>query len=250
MAERRLEGKVALVTGAASGIGRAAARTFADEGSHVAMVDKNGDGLSETAKMIKESGGSSESFQFDLMNWQGISGLVASILGKPGHIDILLNIAGISEGVDFLEVDGQLWDDIMTVDLRAPFILMQEVGKHMIARGGSGKMVNVSSSSALRASSIAVVYSTAKAGLIQLTRIASQKFGPHDINVNVILPGFTDTPMMEFAPKEWISEGPLANPFKRISTPEEVAKIILFLCLPESRQITGHQVNTSAGSLV
>jgi NAD(P)-dependent dehydrogenase (short-subunit alcohol dehydrogenase family) len=250
MTDGSLTGKVALITGAASGIGRAAALLFAATGASVAMVDKNLLGMIETGTAIKAAGGRCDEFLFDLRQLSAIPKLVHFILDRLNRVDILLNIAGVTEGADFLDVDDVLWNEILAVNTRAPFILMQEVGRHMIARGGGGKIVNVSSSSSFRASPVAAAYSTSKAALNQLTRVASQKLASFNINVNAVVPGFTDTSMMAGAPREWIKEGPLANPFQRISTPADVARVMLFLSLPDSRQMTGQLVHTSAGAVV
>jgi NAD(P)-dependent dehydrogenase (short-subunit alcohol dehydrogenase family) len=214
------------------------------------LVDKNTAGMEETSAMIKAAGhGITENFTYDLMNWTGLASLVSSIIAKCGRVDILLNIAGVSEGKNIMDVDAALWDEVFTVNMRSPFILMQEVGKHMIARGGGGKIVNVSSSAAYRASFTPTVYSTSKAGINQLTRVMGHALAKHDINVNAVVPGFTETAMTTPLPREWIKEGALANPFKRISTPEDVAGVMLFLCQPASRQISGQMIHTSAGAV-
>jgi NAD(P)-dependent dehydrogenase (short-subunit alcohol dehydrogenase family) len=249
MTEKSLSGQVALITGAASGIGRAAARIFAAAGAQIAMVDKNGAGLAEVSKEIHAIGTRGESFTFDLMNWNYIPGLVKTIVAKFGKIDLLLNIAGVSEGKEFLDMDAATWDEVLTVNLRSPFVLMQEVGRHMIERGGGGKMVNVSSQAAYRGSFSNTAYGASKAALNHLTRVAAATFGKYDVNVNAVVPGFTDTPMTAPLPREWIKDSPLANPFHRISTPEDVANVMLFLCQPMSRQIHSQMIHTSAGAV-
>ncbi|MBY0400629.1 SDR family oxidoreductase, partial [Myxococcota bacterium] len=171
-------------------------------------------------------------------------------------IDILVNAAGIAgEEADVLTQSEANWDRVLAIDLKAPFRLIQEVGRHMVARGGGGRIVNVTSSSAHRARRVMAPYGAAKAGLAQLTRTAAADLGRYDINVNAVAPGVTMTPMTatigdeaEFA--KVIAEGPLANLLGRASKAEDVADAIVYLCLPGSRQITGQTIHTSAGAIV
>jgi NAD(P)-dependent dehydrogenase (short-subunit alcohol dehydrogenase family) len=132
---------------------------------------------------------------------------------------------------------------------------MKHVARHMIERGGGGRIVNISSSSAFRARNSRIAYATSKAALVQLTRCAAAELGRHDINVNAVAPGITKTGMTRaFGGDEALlriaSSGPLENLFHRVSEPADVAAAILFLCLPASRQITGQTIHTSAGAVV
>lgn len=141
----------------------------------------------------------------------------------------------------------------MAVNLRAPFFLIRAFGTHMAERGGGGKIVNVSSSAAFRATSSPAIYAATKAGINGLTRAAAADLGRHDVNVNAVAPGLTRTPMV--APDDetfmrTFTSAPLGNLLGRPSEAEDVANVIVFLCLPESRQITGQVVNTSAGLVV
>jgi NAD(P)-dependent dehydrogenase (short-subunit alcohol dehydrogenase family) len=145
---------------------------------------------------------------------------------------------------------------VLAIDLTAPFLLLQAVGRRMIARGQGGSIVNVGSSSAYRAVSSGAAYGAAKAGLGSLTRSAAWEFGPHGVNVNLVAPGVTRTPITESAfggpdgMAAAVREGPLANLLGRVSEPADVAAVIGFLCLPGARQITGQVVHTSAGAIV
>lgn len=250
-----LADKVALVTGGASGIGAATVALFAREGATVVAVDRDAAGLARVVEEVEKAGGKARAKPFDLADTAGIPGLVAEVLEAESRIDLLANCAGIYGGAgSVLELTEETWDIVHTIDLKAPFLLIQHVGRHMVERGGGGRIVNVSSTAAFRAKGTPATYGAAKAGLLQLTRSAAADLGPYDINVNAVAPGATLTPMTrEFGDAEALAaavkEGPLENLLQRVSLPEDVAAAILFLCLPASRQITGHTIHTSAGNV-
>ncbi|MFO0690390.1 MAG: SDR family oxidoreductase [Myxococcota bacterium] len=256
MGEAMLAGKVALVTGAASGIGEATAKMLAGHGAAVAVLDREPAGLERVVSAIHEAGAQATAHRVDLAQIDAIPTVVAEVLRAHGRIDILVNAAGISgEEADVLHQSEANWDRVLAIDLKAPFRLIQEVGRHMVARGSGGRIVNVTSSSAHRARRVMAPYGAAKAGLAQLTRTAAADLGRYDINVNAVAPGVTMTPMTatigdeaEFA--KVIAEGPLSNLLGRASKPEDVADAIVYLCLPGSRQITGQTIHTSAGAVV
>lgn len=245
-----LKGKTAIVTGAASGIARATATALARADADLVLIDRDAAGLDATASLLRTFDVACSLFTFDLMNWADIPSLVQSILARVGQVDILVNAAGIADGGKGLwEVEDELWDRVQTINLRSPFILMREVSRHMAERGMGGKIVNVSSSSAYRRDMIPPLYGSAKVGLDLITRSAAGELGRHNINVNSVVPGYTRTPIVGEANEDYVKAGPLANMFGRISEPEDVANAILFLTLPESRQITGQIIHTSAGNI-
>ena len=251
-----LAGQVALITGGASGIGEATVGLFHDAGAHVAILDRDAEAAKRVAKAIERAGGTATPHVVDLCDIASIPGAVAEVLARHGRIDALVNAAGIAgdEG-EILTQSEQNWDRVLTINLKAPFRLIQEVGRHMVERGGGGRIVNVTSSSGHRARRSVAPYGSAKAGLAQLTRTAAADLGRHGINVNAVAPGVTATPMTRMIGDEAdfqrvISEGPLANLTGRVSQPEDVADAILYLCLPGSRQITGQTIHTSAGAVV
>ena len=191
-------------------------------------------------------------------NGGSLTGLVSSVLEAFGRIDILVNSAGITgtsatqpqSTTDF--TDAQL-DAILAINLRAPLILVREVGRHMVARGGGGRIVNVSSSAAFRATTTPPIYAASKAGINALTRSAAADLGPHGVNVNSVAPGPTRTSMFANADQHLEAaskSGPLANLTQTVSEPDDVAAVIRFLCLPDSRQMTGQVLHTSAGLVV
>lgn len=256
MAQGRLDGAVALVTGGASGIGRATALALAREGAAVAVVDRDEAGAKATVSQVQELGADAVAVTLDLVRTEEIPGAVEQVLGTLGRIDLLVNAAGVfGDDASILDFEASVWDLVQTVNLKAPFLLMQQVARHMVERGGGGRIVNVSSSSAFRAARSPVAYGSSKAAIVQLTRSAAAELAPHDINVNAVAPGLTATPMTsrvgdEAAHDVAVSEGPLANLFQRVSQPEDVAETIVFLCLPASRQLTAQCLHTSAGAVV
>ena len=251
MIEISIAGQVAFVTGGASGIGRAAAKALARADATVALVDRDGAGAEAAAADIREAGGTCEVFTLDLTDHASIPGVVAAVLERFGRIDILVNAAGIADNTTSInDLGGEMWDKVFATNLKAPFLLIKEVTRHMVARGGGGKIVNVSSSSSFRGKRSGAAYSSSKSGINQLTRIVAGEFGAHDINVNCVVPGMTNTAMIGAANHDLVKEGPLANFMGRISEAEDVGNVILFLCTPMSRQITGQMIHTSAGAIV
>jgi NAD(P)-dependent dehydrogenase (short-subunit alcohol dehydrogenase family) len=250
-----LKGKVALVTGGASGIGAATVALLAAEGATVVAFDVDADGLARVVSRVAERGGVARARRVDLGESARIREAVEEVVREEGRIDILVNCAGVfGEGRSILELSEKDWDRVQAINLKAPFLLIQAVGRHMVERGGGGRIVSVSSSSAFRAPRVPANYGASKAGIGQLTRSAAADLGPYDINVNAVAPGLTATPMTtDFGDgavlERAVADGPLANLLQRVSQPEDVAATILFLCLPASRQITGQTIHTSAGAV-
>lgn len=251
-----LRGKGAIVTGGASGIGRATVLALAQAGAKVAVLDRDDEGVRATVAAVQKAGGEAISVTIDLAKTAEIESHVTNILKQLGRIDILINCAGVTGRFQtLLDMDEQNWDFVQAVNLKAAMLMMKHVARHMIDRGGSGRIVNISSSSAFRARNSPIAYASSKAALVQLTRSAAAELGPHDINVNAVAPGITATAMTQVigdaeALQRVASSGPLENLFHRVSQPEDVAAAILFLCLPASRQITGQTIHTSAGAVV
>jgi NAD(P)-dependent dehydrogenase (short-subunit alcohol dehydrogenase family) len=250
-----LAGKVAIVTGGASGIGRATVRALAETGAAIAVLDRDDAGIARVAAEVEKFGGHALAITIDLAQTSLLGGVVEDVIRRLSRIDILVNCAGVARFQSLLDSDEATWDLIQTVNLKAPMLMMKHVARHMIDRGDGGRIVNISSSSAFRAQNSPIAYATSKAALVQLTRSAAAELGRYDINVNAIAPGITATAMTRMlgdaeALQNAASTGPLENLFHRVSQPEDVAAAILFLCLPASRQITAQVVHTSAGAVV
>jgi NAD(P)-dependent dehydrogenase (short-subunit alcohol dehydrogenase family) len=250
-----LAGKVAIVTGGASGIGRATVLALAETGAAIAVLDRDDAGIARVAAEVEKFGRHALAITIDLAQTSLLGGVVENVIRRLSRIDILVNCAGVARFQSLLDSDEATWDLIQTVNLKAPMLMMKHVARHMIDRGGGGRIVNISSSSAFRAQNSPIAYASSKAALVQLTRSAAAELGRYDINVNAIAPGITATAMTRMlgdaeALQNAASTGPLENLFHRVSQPEDVAAAILFLCLPASRQITAQVVHTSAGAVV
>jgi NAD(P)-dependent dehydrogenase (short-subunit alcohol dehydrogenase family) len=251
-----LDGQIAAVTGAGSGIGRATVRALARSGAGVAVIDRDAGGAERVAKEAEQAGAAAGAFVVDLVDRGAIGPLVGAVLEQFGRIDILVNSAGISAAPhSALDFSDDTFDAVMNTNVRAPFLLTRAVGTHMVERGGGGRIVNLSSSAAFRATASPAVYAASKAAINGLTRAAAADLGPYDVNVNAVAPGMTKTPMTagigdDEAYQQIVSSGPLENLLHRASEAEDVANVILFLCLPESRQITGQVLHTSAGTVL
>lgn len=254
MDHRGLTGKVALITGAGSGIGRETALLLASQGASIAVIDLDAVGAESVATEIEAAGSTAVAIPVDISDPDAIARCVTTVLERLGRIDILVNNAGVPSNLSFLESTLELWERIQAVNLRAPFLFIQAVARHMIERGGGGKIVNLSSSAAFRGERSNACYAASKAGVCALTRTAAAEFGRYDINVNTVAPGLTRTAMSAGHDPDTlralVQSGPLANYLGRLSEPEDVANVIAFLCSDASRQITGQTLHTSAGVIV
>lgn len=245
-------GKTALITGAASGMGRATAKAFAAEGATVILLDVNRPALKD---VLAEIGGKGTIAAVDLRDPDATEQTARSAITQAGGVDVLVNAAGWSTtGDTVMAMAPSHWADLVMVNMISGALLVRIAAEDMIARKVSGRIVNVASSSAFRAQFVPAGYAAAKAGVMAFTRAAAAELGLHDINVNAIVPGVTLTPMLPWQDAETIrsmvTTGPTANLLHRASEAEDVANVILFLCRPESRQITGQGIHVSAGAVV
>lgn len=246
------DGRIALVTGGASGIGRAIAEGFAESGATVVILDRNAEAAAEVIDAQTARDRTVVFEKTDLRDATAIPAVVDRVLKKLGRIDFLVNAAGVIEYVELMDVTPEGWDMVMDINVKAAVFLTQAVAKHMIGRGDGGRIVNIASGYAVMPGP-PVAYSCSKAALAHLSRVSARTLGPHDINVNTVAPGITRTPMVvnRVASAFNQTEGGVTsnNMLGRVSEPEDVAGMVLFLCAPESRQITAQLVYTGGGAL-
>lgn len=250
-----LDGQVAIVTGAASGIGEAVAENLARIGADIAMLDRAGDGARRVADRIARIGRRAVAIEIDLGQSERIAGVVADVLDRFGRIDILVCSAanmGMRRPTTVLELAEADWDGVYAVNVKAPLLLMKHVAAHMVSRGGGGRIVNITSGGAFRATA-RPSYGSSKAALTQLSRTAAAELGPHGITVNCVAPGVTATPVAltthgeEGLRRLVRGDGPQSNLLGRVARAEDVASAVTYLCLPEALQITAQTIHVNGG---
>jgi NAD(P)-dependent dehydrogenase (short-subunit alcohol dehydrogenase family) len=257
-----LAGQVAIVTGGATGIGLATSLLFGRHGASVAVFGRSEASGQEALRQLGELGTEALFVPIDLSDAGAIAPAVAKVVDRFGSIDILVNNAatrGIGEpsGITRLfDITVENWDWVQAVNLRAPLLLIQEVGRLLVDQGRGGRIVNVTSAAAFQAARCSPPYAASKAALTSLTRTAAAELGPHGINVNAVAPGITKTPFRAARVGDddvfvkIVSKGPMENLLHTVPESEDVAEAVLFLCLPASRQITAQTIHTSAGFIL
>ncbi len=249
-----LESKVAVVTGAASGIGRGIARRLAEMGAFVALLDISDTKGRETESEISAANGKARFFKCDVCSGADCRRAVESVVAANGKIDILCNCAGIAIRKDVVELSEAEWDRALDVTLKSVYVLSHEVVPHMI-RGGGGSIVNIGSGWSLKGGPRAAAYCAAKGGVVNLTRAMAIDHGKHNIRVNCVCPGDVDTPLLRGEcdqlgqPMADFMREAANRPLARIGTPEDVANAVLFLVSPMSSWITGAALVVDGGGL-
>lgn len=240
----RLQGKVSVVTGGASGIGRQTALTLAREGSKVAIVDIKRD---EGEKTAKEVGGAF--FYCDLVQISGIAGVLDQINERFGGLDILVNCAGLANRTPIEDISEEEWDLLNNVNLKAAFFASKEACRIMKAQGTAGKIVNMASIRGLQADGRHTIYDVTKAGMLAMTRSFAVAFAKDGIKVNAVCPGYVLTPMTEhnLNRKDWYAWICERIPVGRLTEMQEVADAVLFLASDEAKGITGQQIVVDGG---
>lgn len=248
----RFDGKVAIVTGAGRGMGRAVALLLGREGAKVAVNDINGPSAKAVAEEIRLFGAEAIDVPGDVSSAEDVSRAVEETISRFGRIDILVNNAGISSTTRPLETIGDdEWSKVMDVNLKGVFLFMRAVLPHMKTQK-SGKIVNVSSSAGRSVSTFCGAHYTAsKAGVLGLSRHAALEAAPFNVNVNAVAPGTIDTPMLrEDASEERIAEEARNIPLGRLGTEEDEANLVAFLVSEEASFITGATIDINGGDLI
>jgi len=241
----RLQNKVAIVTGASMGIGRATALSLAQEGASVIINARNAEPANKILEEIKKSGWEAKVCLADVGQKSEAGELIDNAVKEYGRLDILVNNAGIYANELLGEMADEQWDDIIRVNLTGTFHCCRFASEHMIKQG-YGKIVNVSSYAGIQGMPTQSNYSAAKAGVIGFTKALAKELGPHGVTANVIAP-FAMTRLLENAPKDFLAAWIEKTALKRVGEPVEVANLILFLASDESSYVTGQLINVDGG---
>ncbi len=250
----KLEGKVAIVTGAGSGIGRAIAVAFGREGGSVVIVDVNIDSARETEKWVSETGSRSISTRTDVTRWHDVDTMVTEVLEKFGRVDVLVNNVGTpgsQEATIVHTTPEDEWDRVIAVNLRSVYLCSKKIIPEMIRQGG-GKIINLSSTAGIVAFPGRAAYTASKGGVSLLTKAMALDYAKYKINVNALCPGMTETPMTK-----WRLDNPRLRkevedwiPWGKIGIPEDITGAAVFLASGDSDYVTGHLLVVDGGLLV
>jgi 3-oxoacyl-[acyl-carrier protein] reductase len=241
-----LEGKVALVTGAAQGIGRAVALLLARNSADIVISDINLEKAEETAKEVEAIGRRALALKANVASLDEVEHMIEAILERFGQIDILVNNAGIARDKLILRMTEEDWDAVLNVNLKGTFNCTKVVIRHM-SKQRRGKIVNIASVVGEMGNVGQANYSASKAGVIGFTKTVAREFAQRGINVNAIAPGYIETPMTEALPEKAKEELKRIIPMERLGQPDDIAEAVLFLVSDSSNYITGHVLNVNGG---
>jgi len=242
----RLAGKVALVTGAAQGIGKAVALLLARNGADIVVSDINLEKAEETVQEVQTLGRKALAVKVDVAKLDDVEKMVEAILAQFGRVDILVNNAGIARDKLILRMTEEDWDAVLNINLKGTFNCTKAVVRHM-SKQKSGKIVNIASVVGEMGNAGQGNYAASKAGVIGFTKTIAREFAQRGINVNAIAPGYIETPMTDALPEKVKEELKRMIPMDRLGKPEDVAETVLFLVSDSSNYITGQVLNVNGG---
>ena len=254
MTQGRIDGAIAIVTGASGGIAEGIAKTLAREGARVAVVSRGLERAQRVASEISAAGGGATAIAADVTRAADVRAMVAAVLDAHGRVDILVNgVGGFNGKAPIEDMTEAQWDDVMNLNMKSVFLCAQAVVRSMKDRR-SGRIINIGSQSGTAPNPHGISflpYGAAKAGLVGFTKHLAKELGPHGITVNVVSPGTTVTPRSakNLGP-EGLERVKSHNPMKTLIEPEDTAEAVLFLASDAGRYITGVNLSVNAGTLI
>jgi 3-oxoacyl-[acyl-carrier protein] reductase len=242
----KLNGKVAIVTGAGQGIGAATALKFAQEGATLALCDLNAEAVSSVVDACRAAGATAVGFSVNVANREAIQDMAASVRARFGRIDVLVNNAGITRDARLQKMTPEQFDQVIDVNLKGVFNATQAVVESMVEQN-AGVILNASSVVGIYGNFGQTNYAAAKFGVIGFTKTWSRELGPKGIRVNAVAPGFIDTPILATVPNEVLEKMCVQVSLRRLGKPEEIANIYAFLASDEASYINGAVIEASGG---
>jgi len=240
--------RVALVTGASRGIGKAIAERLASDGHHVVLVARSEDAIQNAADAINAAGGHAEACPCDLADDEAVDAMLAGVVDRHGRLDILVNNAGITRDGLILRMSDEDFDAVIGTNLRAAFRLCRAAARPMM-RGRWGRIINIGSVVGVMGNPGQSNYAAAKAGLIGMTRSIGKELGGKGITANVVAPGFIETDMTDALPEQLVQEAVARLPLRRLGRPEEIAHAVAYLASEQGGYVTGHVLAVDGGML-
>jgi NAD(P)-dependent dehydrogenase (short-subunit alcohol dehydrogenase family) len=246
-----VNGRTAIVTGAASGIGKSTVLMFAAAGARVVAVDMDAKGAEATVEEAKGNGGDAIALHADVTGKASVEAMVGKAHGHYGRIDFLVNSAGVTKRFPAVDFPEDEWDRIIDINLKGSFLCAQAVGRHMIEQS-FGRIINIASIAGIAGYANTVAYQSSKGGVVQMSRALAAEWGKYNITVNAVAPGIVMTPMQEVLRQQdparfeaFLSKMAIGKP----SSPEDIAAAVYYLCTPRAALVTGHVLPVDGGYL-